>query len=335
MKKHIVNVLLISLLINLSAPVTFAQNKLNSILPNKLKQESTGVYVELEKSVISSKLEKELKDEIEKVYGKENVDTIYSKIVEIAKIAKQNRPQNLKDEDLSRESDWYKDQVIYMFYVDQFGTVSPEKPNKFNDTVGMLGYLKQLGVTTIYMLPFADSPMEDAGFDVKNPQDVRKDLGGRPQFENFIKKAKEQGFNIKADLVLNHFSDQHEWFQQALKGDENKVNRFVVRDSMPEYTRYVDTKLGTVAEYKEDNGEISKRRIIFPEITEHNWRKETINGKDRYFYHTFYPFQLDINWENPEVLYYNLETINYWANLGVDIFRLDAIPYLSKEVGTN
>ena len=239
MKKHIINFLLISLLINLSAPVTFAQNKLNSILPNKLKQESTGVYVELEKSVISSKLEKELKDEIEKVYGKENVDTIYSKIVEIAKIAKQNRSQNLKDEDLSRESDWYKDQVIYMFYVDQFGTVSPEKPNKFNDTVGMLGYLKQLGVTTIYMLPFADSPMEDAGFDVKNPQDVRKDLGGRPQFENFIKKAKEQGFNIKADLVLNHFSDQHEWFQQALKGDENKVNRFVVRDSMPEYTRYV------------------------------------------------------------------------------------------------
>ena len=286
MKKHIINFLLVTLLLNLSTPVTFAQSKLNVILPNRLKQESAGVYVEMEERVISSKLEKELKDEIEKVYGKENVEDIFTHITEIVKEA--NRPQKLKEEDLSRESDWYKDQIIYMFYVDQFGTVTPEKPNKFNDTVEMLGYLKQLGVTTIYMLPFADSPMEDAGFDVKNPQNVRLDLGGKPQFENFIKQAKEQGFNIKADLVLNHFSDQHEWFQQALKGDENKVNRFVVRDSMPEYSRYVDEKLGTVAEYKEDNGEISKRRIIFPEITEHNWRKETINGKDRYFYHTFY-----------------------------------------------
>lgn len=104
---------------------------------------------------------------------------------------------------------------------------------------------------------------------------------------------------------------------------------------MPEYTKYVDEKLGTVTEYKEDDGKISKRRLIFPEITENNYRKVTIAGKDYYLYHTFYPFQLDINWENPEVLYYNLETMNYWANLGVDIFRLDAIPYLIKESGTN
>lgn len=185
------------------------------------------------------------------------------------------------------------------------------------------------------MLPFADSPMEDSGFDVKNPQNVRKDLGGRPQFEAFIKEAKTKGFNIKADLVLNHFSDQHEWFQQALKGDLEKLNRFIVRENMPQYTKYVDPKLGTVIEYKENDGKISKRRLIFPEITENNYRKVTINGKDYYVYHTFYPFQLDINWKNPEVLYYNLETMNYWANLGVDIFRLDAIPYLDKEPGTN
>ena len=222
-----------------------------------------------------------------------------------------------------------------MFYVDQFGTITPETPNQFKDTTKMLDYLKTLGVTTIYMLPFADSPMEDSGFDVKNPQNVRKDLGGKAQFEQFIKAAKEKGFNIKADLVLNHFSDQHEWFQQALKGDVDKLNNFVVRETMPEYKKYVDEKLGTVIEYKEDDGSISKRRLIFPEITENNYRKVTINGKDYYLYHTFYPFQLDINWENPDVLYYNLETMNYWANLGIDIFRLDAIPYLIKEKGTN
>lgn len=289
----------------------------------------------IEDKVISPKIEKELKLSISKVYGEDKTDEIYNRIVEIAKQAKEKRPEVLKQDDLNRASDWYKDEVIYMFYVDQFGTVTPERTNQFKDTIKMLPYLKDLGVTTLYMLPFADSPMEDAGFDVKNPQNVRQDLGGKTQFEEFIKEAKAQGFNIKADLVLNHFSDQHEWFKQAMNGDVSKLDYFVTREDLPEYTKYVDSKLGTVVEYKEPNGQISKRRLIFPENTENHYRKVTIKGKDYYIYHTFYPFQLDINWKNPEVLYYNLGTLNYWANLGVDIFRLDAIPYLSKDSGTN
>lgn len=289
----------------------------------------------IEDKIISPKIEKELKLSISKVYGEDKTDEIYNRIVEIAKQAKEKRPEVLKQDDLNRASDWYKDEVIYMFYVDQFGTVTPERTNQFKDTIKMLPYLKDLGVTTLYMLPFADSPMEDAGFDVKNPQNVRQDLGGKTQFEEFIKEAKAQGFNIKADLVLNHFSDQHEWFKQAMNGDVSKLDYFVTREDLPEYTKYVDSKLGTVVEYKEPNGQISKRRLIFPENTENHYRKVTINGKNYYIYHTFYPFQLDINWKNPEVLYYNLGTLNYWANLGVDIFRLDAIPYLSKDSGTN
>lgn len=289
----------------------------------------------IEDKIISPKIEKELKLSISKVYGEDKTDEIYNRIVEIAKQAKEKRPEVLKQDDLNRASDWYKDEVIYMFYVDQFGTVTPERTNQFKDTIKMLPYLKDLGVTTLYMLPFADSPMEDAGFDVKNPQNVRQDLGGKTQFEEFIKEAKAQGFNIKADLVLNHFSDQHEWFKQAMNGDVSKLDYFVTREDLPEYTKYVDSKRGTVVEYKEPNGQISKRRLIFPENTENHYRKVTINGKDYYIYHTFYPFQLDINWKNPEVLYYNLGTLNYWANLGVDIFRLDAIPYLSKDSGTN
>lgn len=289
----------------------------------------------IEDRIISPKIEKELKLSISKVYGEDKTVEIYNRIVEIAKQAKEKRPEVLKQDDLNRASDWYKDEVIYMFYVDQFGTVTPERTNQFKDTIKMLPYLKDLGVTTLYMLPFADSPMEDAGFDVKNPQNVRQDLGGKTQFEEFIKEAKAQGFNIKADLVLNHFSDQHEWFKQAMNGDVSKLDYFVTREDLPEYTKYVDSKLGTVVEYKEPNGQISKRRLIFPENTENHYRKVTINGKDYYIYHTFYPFQLDINWKNPEVLYYNLGTLNYWANLGVDIFRLDAIPYLSKDSGTN
>lgn len=329
--KKTISLLLCVLLMCITQSFVFAQNPEAEVLTD---YSTNGVYVQPEIPVISQKAEKELRSDIAKIYGIDRVDEIYDNIVKIAAKAKESRSDILKNEDLTRAPDWYKDEVIYMFYVDQFGTVTPEKPNKFKDTVQMLPYLKDLGVTTVYMLPFADSPMQDAGFDVRNPQNVRSDLGGKVQFEQFIKEAKVQGFNIKADLVLNHFSDQHEWFQQALNGDVDKINYFVVREDMPEYTKYVDEKLGHVVEYKEKDGKISKRRLIFPEITEHNYRKETIGGKDYYFYHTFYPFQLDINWKNPEVLYYNLETINYWANLGVDIFRLDAIPYLDKEPGT-
>lgn len=286
-------------------------------------------------AVIPKKLQKEIKTTVSKIYGAEKQDEICARIYQIAKKIKEQRGEGLLKEDLSRPYDWYKDEIIYMFYADQFGVNENNEPNKFNDTAKMLDYLEDLGVTTLHILPFADSPMNDAGFDVKNPKNVRADLGGMPQFKNFIVEAKKKGFKIKADLVLNHFSDQHQWFQDILKGDESKLDYFIVKDKMPEYKRYTDEKLGTVVEYIEENGKISKRRLIFPEMSENHYRKITVNNKDYYVYHTFYPFQPDINWQNPEVLYFCLETIGYWANLGVDIFRMDAIPYLSKEEGTN
>ena len=284
--------------------------------------------------VVPKRIENEIYNCIVEIYGARNAKDIYERVMEIAQKSIEKRSAELKQEDLTRVDDWYKDEIIYMFYVDQFGVVSPEKPNTFRDTSAMFDYLKDLGVTTLYLLPFADSPMSDAGFDVKNPRNIREDLGGKTQFKEFVVEAKKNGFKIKSDLVLNHVSDEHEWFQSFLRGDVTKKDYFVVKDKMPEYTKYVDEKIGTVVEYKEKNGKISKRRLIFPEITENHYRKVTLNGRNYYFYHTFYPFQLDVNWENPEVLYYWLGTINYWANIGIDIFRLDAIPYLSKEDGT-
>ncbi len=284
---------------------------------------------------INSKIKKEIKDSIIEVYGKENSDEIYNKVILAAEKAIKTRPKNLLEQDLKRNSDWYKNEIIYMFYVDQFGVIKDDEKNTFKDTALMLDYLEDLGVTTLYMLPFADSPMKDAGFDVKNPQNIRRDLGGMVEFKEFVKEAKKRGFKIKADLVLNHFSQEHEWFKKIEAGDELYLDYFIWRDEEPQYKRYQDEKLGTVAEYTERDGKISKRRIIFPENVENNWRKITVNGKDYWLYHTFYPFQLDINWENPEVLYYVLDTISYWTNLGIDIFRMDAIPYLYKEPGTN
>lgn len=284
---------------------------------------------------IPQKLKTEIKTSIAEIYGRENCDIIYENVLKIAEQSIKNRPLALKKTDETRPCDWYKDEIIYMFYVDQFGVNDGKTASTFHDTTKMFKYLKDLGVTTLYMLPFADSPMTDAGFDVKNPQNVRKDLGGMKEFKEFITKAKQEGFKIKADLVLNHFSEEHEWFKALQNGDLSKLDYFIVRETMPQYRKYQDEKLGTVVEYVEDDGKISKRRIIFPENTENNWRKVTINGKDYFVYHTFYPFQIDINWENPQVLYYCLQTISYWSNLGIDIFRMDAIPYLSKEPGTN
>lgn len=332
MKKLISSLLFVSFL---AANTAYAQTIDAAAVKTTEKQETQAVNTQPQQFTIPAKLEAEIKASIVQIYGKERCDEIYNKITEIAAQAVKNRSAQLKADDIKRSQDWYKDEIIYMFYTDQFGVTNTDSKNTFKDTERMFGYLKDLGVTTLYMLPFADSPMQDSGFDVKNPRDVRSDLGGMKEFKDFITKAKQSGFKIKADLVLNHFSQEHEWFKDIEKGDLSKLDYFIVTDEMPLYKKYQDEKLGTVVEYFEKDGSVSKRRLIFPENTENHWRKVTIKGKDYYFYHTFYPFQLDINWENPEVLYYCLETISYWCNMGIDIFRMDAIPYLSKEPGTN
>lgn len=311
-------------------------NAIKENIKNKLpiKSAETVAQAPVENVLIPKKLEESMKASISHIYGKEQVDVIYPKIVKIIEKAKSERNPELIQDDFNRASDWYKDEVVYMFYPDQFGVDGSGKPATFKTAIGMLDYLKDLGVTTIYVLPFADSPMNDSGFDVKDPKNVRADLGGMPEFKEFAQAARKKGFKLKADLILNHFSDQHEWFQQALKGDISKLHYFIVREDMPEYKQYKDPKYGYMVEYKEKDGTITKRRLIFPEINDNHYRKVTINGKDYYVYHTFYPFQPDVNWENPEVLYYMLDTISFWANLGIDIFRMDAIPYYIKEEGT-
>ena len=323
MKKFLLKIFLLTLLLN-----SFCYAEVNAIDDNN--QVMVNILDSNIEYKIDSKISKELKDAIRDVYGKEKADEIYQTVINKVIASINSRPEYLKNQDLSRKSDWYKDEIIYMFYVDQFGIVQQGKSNTFKDTTQMLDYLKELGVTTL-----ADSPMKDAGFDVKNPQTVRQDLGGMKEFTSFAKQAKSYGFKIKADLVLNHLSSEHEWFKRLEQGDESALQYFVYTDKEPKYKKYQDEKLGTIVEYTEDDGRISKRRLIFPENIENNYRKVEVNGKIYYLYHTFYPFQLDINWENPEVLYYALDTITNWTNCGIDIFRMDAIPYLIKEKGTN
>lgn len=143
-----------------------------NITDNSTSAELTEVVSPLTKSeeddfFIDARIQKELKNSIQNVYGQDIAQDVYDNLIKHAKTAADNRPQKLKQQDINRNSDWYKDEIIYMFYVNQFGVIQTNKDNTFINTEGMLDYLQDLGVTTLYLLPFVDSPMEDAGFDVK------------------------------------------------------------------------------------------------------------------------------------------------------------------------
>jgi maltose alpha-D-glucosyltransferase / alpha-amylase len=289
----------------------------------------------VESAELPEQLDRNIRESIEQVYGQNQASEVYQQVLAHIRHARSQRSSALLEADLNRKPDWYKDEIIYMIYADRYGAKNGDKRTSFKDLIGTLDYLKQLGVTTLYILPFMDSPMGDAGFDVRNFKSVRDDLGGLGEFQAFAAEAHKRGFKIKSDLILNHISDQHAWFQEALKGDREKMNYFVFSEKEPRYKKYNDPTKGIVVDYLEDDGKISSRSIVFPDMSNTQYREVTIQGKKYYFYHTFYPFQMDINWQNPQVLYEVMDIITFWANQGVDIFRLDAVPYLVKPKGTN
>jgi maltose alpha-D-glucosyltransferase/alpha-amylase len=290
-------------------------------------------------SYLPPQLLADLTHSLQAVYGQDS-PAVLQEVLHCIEVARLQRPAALQALDAIRPDQWYKDEIIYMFYVDRLG--APKTPlfglpplATFDDTAAVLPYLNDLGVTTLYLLPFMASPMGDAGFDVRDFKAVRAELGGLEAFKRFALKAKQQGFKLKSDLILNHVSDQHPWFKAALAGDADKLNYFAHTFSPPTFRRYRDEQRGMVIDYTEADGSISSRRLIFPDNTDTHYRKEVINGQDVYFYHTFYPFQLDLNWQNPALLLEVMGILSFWANLGIDIFRMDAIPYFFKTLGTD
>jgi maltose alpha-D-glucosyltransferase / alpha-amylase len=267
------------------------------------------------------------------VYGREHAEEITRKVQEIVDNIRKSRPPELLKDDFARPADWFKKESVYMFYADRMGTKN-NQPTTFKTLIPTLGYLKKLGVTTLYILPFLKSPMKDAGFDVSDYKHVRDDLGGDKEFEEFAAAARNQGFKLKADLVLNHVSEEHPWFKAAVKGDSEKLDYFIHTDVPPRATVKDTKKGGKKVIYQEDCGINTKRYLSFSEMYESQYRKVSVNGKDRYFYHTWTPHQLDLNWRNPKVLYEALDIMGHWSNKGIDIFRLDALAYFVKNVGT-
>jgi maltose alpha-D-glucosyltransferase/alpha-amylase len=212
------------------------------------------------------------------------------------------------------EPTWYKDAIIYEIHVRAFYDSVTDGIGDFCGLTQKLDYLEDLGVTAIWLLPFCPSPLRDDGYDISNYNDVNPSYGTLRDFHRFLKEAHRRGLRVITELVLNHTSDQHEWFQRSRRAAPgSRWRNFYVWSDTPE--KYAEA------------------RIIFKDFEASNWSWDPV--AKAYYWHRFYAHQPDLNWENPEVKQAMLAAMDFWFDMGVDGLRLDAVPYLFEREGTN
>ncbi|AYF86733.1 maltose alpha-D-glucosyltransferase [Pseudomonas sp. DY-1] len=209
---------------------------------------------------------------------------------------------------------WYKDAIIYQVHVKSFYDANNDGVGDFAGLIEKLDYIAELGVNTIWLLPFYPSPRRDDGYDIAMYRGVHADYGTLADARRFIDEAHRRGLRVITELVINHTSDQHPWFQRARHA--RKGSR--VRD----YYVWSDT-----------DDKYSGTRIIFIDTEKSNWSWDPVAGQ--YFWHRFYSHQPDLNFDNPRVLSAVLKVMRFWLDMGVDGLRLDAIPYLIERDGTS
>ncbi len=214
---------------------------------------------------------------------------------------------------LSRDELWWKDAVFYEVPVKSFYDGSGNGIGDFRGMTQKLDYIKDLGVDCIWLLPMFPSPGQDDGYDISDFMTVHPDFGTIDDFKEFLDIAHSKGLRVIADLVMNHTSDQHPWFQEAR-----------LDPSSPKHDYYV---------WSDDPTRYSDARIIFTDTELSNWTYDRVAGK--HFWHRFFSHQPDLNYDNPEVHREMLDVMRFWLNLGLDGFRCDAIPYLYEREGTN
>ncbi len=220
----------------------------------------------------------------------------------------------LKESHFENDPLWFKDAVIYELHVKTFYDSNGDGIGDFTGLTEKLDYLKNLGITALWLLPFYPSPARDDGYDIANFQDIKPEYGTLRDFKVFIQEAHKRGLRVITELVVNHTSDQHPWFQRARQAKKGSSWRdFYVWSDNPE--KYQDA------------------RIIFKDFEPSNWSWDPVAKS--YFWHRFYSHQPDLNYENPQVQKAILKVINYWMDMGVDGMRLDAVPYLYEREGTN
>ena len=215
---------------------------------------------------------------------------------------------------LSPNVTWYKDAIIYEVHVRAFFDSVTDGIGDFGGLTQKLDYLEDLGVTAVWLLPFCPSPLRDDGYDISDYTDIHPSYGTLKDFQRFLREAHRRGLRVITELVLNHTSDQHVWFQRSRRAAPgSRWRNFYVWSDTPD--KYRDA------------------RIIFKDFEASNWTWDPI--AKAYYWHRFYSHQPDLNWDNPEVRDAMFAAMDFWFDLGVDGLRLDAVPYLFEREGTN
>ncbi len=207
---------------------------------------------------------------------------------------------------------WYKDAVFYELHIRAFCDGNGDGVGDFHGATRKLDYLRNLGVTCLWLLPFYASPLKDDGYDIADYYQVHPAYGSLLDVRNFLRAAHECGIRVIADLVLNHTSDQHPWFLEARSSPSSAKRDYYVWSDTPD--RYADA------------------RVIFKDFEQSNWTWDPVARA--YYWHRFFHHQPDLNYENPQVQREILNVMRFWLDLGLDGFRCDAVPHLFEREGT-
>ncbi|MCU7495221.1 MAG: maltose alpha-D-glucosyltransferase [Ignavibacteria bacterium] len=209
---------------------------------------------------------------------------------------------------------WYKDAVIYELHVRSFYDSNNDGIGDINGLIEKLNYLENLGITALWLLPFYPSPLRDDGYDISDFRNVHPDYGTLRDFKRLLKEAHQRGMRIITELVINHTSDEHKWFRKAREsGPESPWRKYYVWSDNPD--KYTEA------------------RVIYKDIETSNWAWSSAAGA--YYWHRFYSFQPDLNYDNPKVREEMLDIVDYWFEMGVDGILLDGISYLYEREGTS
>jgi maltose alpha-D-glucosyltransferase / alpha-amylase len=215
--------------------------------------------------------------------------------------------------DQPRDPGWYRRAVFYEVLVRGFQDGNGDGTGDIRGITSRLDYLQWLGIDCIWLLPLYESPLRDGGYDISDFMQVLPEYGNIGDFVELIKETHKRGIRVIADLVMNHTSDQHPWFQASRSDPDGPYGDFYVWSDDPD--RYADA------------------RIIFVDTETSNWTFDPVRGQ--YYWHRFFSHQPDLNFENPDVQDAMIEVLRFWLDLGIDGFRLDAVPYLYEREGTN
>ncbi|MGH9808541.1 MAG: alpha-amylase family glycosyl hydrolase, partial [Terriglobia bacterium] len=209
---------------------------------------------------------------------------------------------------------WFKDAIVYQLHVKAFQDSNGDGVGDFAGLTERLDYLRDLGINTLWLLPFYPSPGRDDGYDISDYGDVNPTFGSLKDFRRFMQEAKRRDLRVITELVVNHTSDQHKWFARAKRSPRGSSARnwYVWSDNDQKYQ-------GT--------------RIIFTDTEKSNWTWD--QEANAYYWHRFFSHQPDLNFDNPHVVRAVTRIMEFWLGYGVDWFRLDAIPYLVEREGTN